>query len=65
MKIIDSKGRLFGKVSILDLGAAGVILLAVAGIFFFPGTSVIPGVAQSNVKPIEVEVLVRGLTVVF
>ncbi|VEP15307.1 conserved hypothetical protein [Hyella patelloides LEGE 07179] len=62
MKIIDSKGRLFGKVSILDLGAAGVILLAVAGIFFFPGTSVIPGVAQSNVKSIEVEVLVRGLS---
>ena len=63
MKIIDSQGRLFGKVSILDLGATGVILLAVAGIFFFPGTSVIPGVAQSNVKPIEVEVLVRGLSV--
>jgi hypothetical protein len=63
MKIIDSKGRLFGKVSILDIGAAGAILLAVAGIFFFPGTSVVPGVAQSNIKPIEVEVLVRGLSV--
>ena len=63
MKIIDSQGRLFGKVNILDLGAAGVILLAIAGIFFFPGTSVVPGVAQSNVKPIEVEILVRGLSV--
>ena len=63
MKIIDSKGRLFGKVSILDLGAAGVILLAVAGIFFLPGTSVIKGVAQGSLKPIEVKVLVRGLSV--
>ena len=63
MKIIDSQGKIFGKVNILDLGAAGVILLAIAGIFFFPGTSVVPGVAQSNVKPIEVEILVRGLSV--
>lgn len=64
MKIIDSKGRLFGKVSILDLGAAGVILLAVAGIFFFPGTPVTKSiVAQNSFKPIEVEVLVRGLSV--
>ncbi|MEM7581704.1 MAG: DUF4330 domain-containing protein, partial [Cyanobacteria bacterium P01_A01_bin.80] len=36
MKIIDSKGRLFGKLSILDLAAAGVILLVVIGVFFFP-----------------------------
>ena len=63
MKIIDSKGRLFGKVSILDLGAVGIILLTVAGIFFFPGTSVVPGVAQGNSQQIEIEMLVRGLTV--
>jgi len=34
MKILDSQGRLFGKVSILDLGAALVILLVLVGIFF-------------------------------
>ena len=62
MAILDSKGRLFGKVSILDLGAALVILLVVVGIFFFPGTS--GSVAQvKDTKPIEVDVLVRGLSV--
>lgn len=63
MAILDSKGRLFGKVSILDLGAALVILMAVVGIFFYPGTS--GSVAQIGVqtKPVEVDVIARGLTV--
>lgn len=62
MAILDSKGRLFGKVSLLDVGAALVILLVIVGIFFFPGTS--GSVAQlSDKKPIEVDVLVRGLSV--
>ena len=63
MKIIDAQGRLFGKVSILDLGAAGVILIAIAGIFFSPGTPVTKGIAQSKLQPIEVEVMIRGLRV--
>ncbi|MGK7953292.1 MAG: DUF4330 domain-containing protein [Xenococcaceae cyanobacterium] len=64
MKIIDSKGRLFGKVSILDIGAACVIFLVIIGIFFFPGTPVTQSiVAQTKLKPIEVDVLVRGLSV--
>lgn len=63
MKIIDAQGRLFGKVSILDLGAVGVILIAIAGIFFSPGTPVTQGIAQSKLQPIEVEVMVRGLSV--
>ncbi|MDZ4875046.1 MAG: hypothetical protein CLLPBCKN_004442 [Chroococcidiopsis cubana SAG 39.79] len=33
MKILDSQGRLFGKVSLLDIGAALVIFLVVVGIF--------------------------------
>ncbi len=63
MKIIDSQGRLFGKVSILDLGAALVILLVLVGIFFFPGTS--GSVAQVGVttKPVEVDLVIRGLNV--
>lgn len=63
MKILDSQGRLFGKVSILDLGAALVILLVLVGIFFFPGTS--GSIAQVNVKtkPVEVDLIVRGLNV--
>ncbi|MBE9043885.1 DUF4330 domain-containing protein [Pleurocapsales cyanobacterium LEGE 10410] len=64
MKIIDSKGRLFGKLSILDLAAACVILLVVVGVFFFPGTPLTKSIiAQTKLKPIEVKVLVRGLGV--
>ncbi|MEA5470166.1 DUF4330 domain-containing protein [Spirulina sp. 06S082] len=62
MNILDSKGRLFGKLSILDLGAALVILLVIIGIFFVPGTS--GSLAQvTSTKPIEVDVVVRGLSV--
>ncbi|MFE4105160.1 DUF4330 domain-containing protein [Almyronema epifaneia] len=63
MTFLDSKGRLFGKVSLLDIGAALIILMVVVGIFFFPGTS--GSVAQVGVetKPVEVDVMVRGLTV--
>lgn len=61
MAILDSKGRLFGKVSILDFGAALVILLVIVGIFFFPGTS--GSIAQSVTKPVELDVLVRGLNI--
>ncbi|WP_293044622.1 DUF4330 family protein, partial [Moorena sp. SIO1F2] len=61
MAIVDSKGRLFGKVSIIDFGAALVILLVVVGIFFFPGES--GSVAQLNsTKPVEVDIIVRGLS---
>ncbi len=61
MKILDAQGRLFGKISILDLGAVFVILLVLVGIFFYPGTS--GSVAQVGVttKPVEVDVLVIGL----
>jgi len=60
MAILDSKGRLFGKVSILDLGAALVILAVFVGIAF--GTT--DTVAQLNdTRPVDVQVLVRGLSV--
>lgn len=64
MAILDSQGRLFGKVNILDLGAGLVILMVIAGIFLFPGTSG-SSVAQlgGQTKPVEVDVMVRGLTV--
>ena len=63
MAILDSKGRLFGKINLLDLGALIVIMLVVVGIFLFPGTS--GSVAQVGTKtaPIEVDLLVRGLNV--
>lgn len=63
MAILDSKGRLFGKVSILDVGAALIIVLAVAGIFLFPGGSGSVAQVGNTTTPIEVDVMVRGLTV--
>ena len=64
MAILDSKGRLFGKVSLLDVGAALVILLVVGGLFWLPGSSGSSIVQTgSTTKPIEVDVIVRGLTV--
>lgn len=60
MAILDSQGRLFGKFSILDVGAAIVILLVVFGIFLFPGKS--GSVAQMGARqPVEVDVVVKGL----
>jgi hypothetical protein len=63
MPILDSKGRLFGKINLLDLGAALVILLVIVSIFIFPGTT--GSVAQVGTKtvPIEVDLVVRGLNV--
>jgi hypothetical protein len=63
MTIVDSQGRLFGKISIIDIGAALIILFVIIGIFFFPGMS--GSVAQLGVRvqPIEVDLMVRGLTV--
>lgn len=63
MKIVDSQGRLFGRVSILDLGAALVILLVVVGIFFFPGTSGSVAQIGTTTKPVEIDLVVRGLNV--
>ncbi len=63
MAILDSQGRLFGKINLLDLGAVLVIVLVIIGIFFYPGTS--SSVAQNNeaTKPVEVDLVVRGLNI--
>mgnify|MGYP000384717762 CR=1 FL=1 len=60
MAILDSQGRLFGKVNILDLGAALIMLLVVIGIFIFPGTT---GSAQIGTKTqaIEVDIIAKGV----
>ncbi|MEI6445045.1 MAG: DUF4330 domain-containing protein [Nostocales cyanobacterium ELA583] len=63
MAILDSKGRLFGKINLLDLGAALVILLVIVGIFIFPGTSGSVAQVGAQTVPIEVDLLVRGLNV--
>jgi hypothetical protein len=65
MPLIDNRGRLFGKVSILDIGAVLVVLVALSAIFFFPGSqssAVAPIGGQPN-QAVEVEVALRGLNV--
>ncbi|MBR8829120.1 MAG: DUF4330 domain-containing protein [Gomphosphaeria aponina SAG 52.96 = DSM 107014] len=64
MKILDSKGRLFGKVSVLDLGAGCVILLVLIGIFIVPGPrGSVAQVGSSSTQALEIDLLVRGLSV--
>lgn len=58
MAILDSKGRLFGKVNLLDVGAVLIVFVILAGIFLFPGPSGTLASANSNV---EVDVVVLGL----
>ncbi|MCM1981664.1 DUF4330 domain-containing protein [Lyngbya confervoides] len=63
MAIVDAKGRLFGKLSLIDIGAGLVILMVLVGILVVPGESG-QSIAQSgaSVKPVEVDVLVLGLS---
>jgi hypothetical protein len=62
MSIVDRQGRLFGKISLLDIGAILVILFVTAGIFLAPGgTSRING--QDKTQTVEADVIVRGLNV--
>lgn len=63
MALLDSKGRLLGKVSILDIGAIAIIAAVIFGIFFLPGNSGSVAQIGANIKPVEVELLVRGLSV--
>lgn len=62
MAIVDSQGRLFGKISILDAGAILIILLVVVGIVYYPGTSSVAQIA-GDTRPVEVDVIAKGLGV--
>jgi Domain of unknown function (DUF4330) len=63
MSILDRQGRLFGKVSILDVGAALVIMAAVIGIFFIPAGNSSGPVVGGKTETAEVDVVVRGLNI--
>ncbi len=65
MAILDRQGRLFGKVNILDLGAIAIVLLTIVGLAIVPDNSgkSLAQIAGAEVKPVEVEIMVRGLTV--
>ena len=63
MKILDSQGRLFGKISVLDLGAMLIIFMVLLGIFVFPGTNKNSVAQVGNIvtKPVEVDAIALGL----
>ncbi len=60
MAIVDSQGRLFGKVSLLDVGAGAIIAMVVGGIFLLPGKTG-SAVGGDATKEVEVDVMVLGL----
>lgn len=62
MAFLDKKGRLFGKISVLDLGLACLVLLVIVGTLIIPGGSKQSIVqAQLSTKPVEVDAIVIGL----
>lgn len=63
MKLLDAKGRLFGKISLLDIGAIAVILAVFIAVFLVPGTGGSVAQVNLNTRPVEVTVIVRGLSV--
>ncbi|KKI99676.1 DUF4330 domain-containing protein [Prochlorothrix hollandica] len=63
MAILDSQGRLFGRISILDIGAVLVIVLVMVGVFLVPGTTGSVAQVGTVTQPVEVQLWTRGLSV--
>ncbi len=61
---IDHQGRLFGRVSLLDLGALVIVVVAIAAVLFFPGRQAGSVVQVGGGSPVQVEVdmIVRGVS---
>lgn len=59
MKIIDHNGRLFGKISILDVIAV-LLVLVLAAAFAFKGSQTHTSTGEASSVPITFQVTVRG-----
>ena len=66
MAILDRQGRLFGKFSLLDIGAIATILIVLIGLLVVPGNSgsSIAQVLSAEHKSVQVDMNVRGLSAV-
>lgn len=64
MGVIDEQGRLFGKVSLLDVGALVIVVVAIAAVLFFPGRQAgsVVQVGGGSPVPVEVDMIVRGIS---
>jgi Domain of unknown function (DUF4330) len=62
MAFLDKKGRLFGKISVLDLGLVCLLLVVLVGSLLIPGRSGQSAVqAQLSSKSVEIDAIVIGL----
>jgi hypothetical protein len=62
MAWVDRQGRLWGRISVIDLAALGTVAAVLVGLVVVPGTG--GSLAQvGGTQPVEVEVMVRGLSV--
>ncbi len=66
MAILDRQGRLFGKLSILDIGAIATILIVLIGLLLVPGNggSSIAQILSAENKTVQVDMNVRGLSAI-
>jgi len=64
MALLDRQGRLFGKFSLLDIGAIATILIVLIGLLVVPGNSgsSIAQVLSAENKTVQVDMNVRGLS---
>lgn len=62
MQLIDRYGRLFGKLSLLDIGAGFVLLCVLVGLFVVPGRSGTSLAQITAAQPVEVDILVLGFS---
>lgn len=64
MAVIDKRGRLFGKVSLLDIAALAVVALAIVAVFLVPGRQAgsVVQVGQGATQTVEVDMIVRGIS---
>ncbi len=64
MSLIDQKGRLWGRINVIDLGAVVIIMAALIGIFLLPGKQA-GGVVQigpGETLGVEVDMIARGVS---
>lgn len=61
--LIDSQGKIGGKISIIDLGALIILGIALISILILPGKGSSLIANGSKTQAVEVDIMVRGLSV--
>jgi len=61
--MIDPQGRIFGKYNVLDLGAIAILVMALLSLVLLPGKGGGSIASGGVTKAVEVDIMVRGLSV--